>query len=684
MKVSRFVIFSVLAFSLRLGSLGSEAAVDAERNSFTDFCCDAILDSLNGRTWLLSDGFADGLLVSRAKEKGIDLILMPSRQASDATLDTFEQAVKKLGSPKLDAAAALGTAPFLLVWMQENPDVASAKLALMMDPSLAKAVGLEAIPYGLVYQVVKPADVSTAAVLRATAQYRKIRDSLGEEISTISDDRTTLAHANHIRALAAVCGNNLGYLLYDADQKEEALEVFSLAHSIDKSNTSSLLNKASLVKEGFKPELAEKLGEEMNEMGRRGEGSWSLASTFGYVLKPEEFIPAKWYWAASGIAINNRRGLEAFLTAIDDETLRNAIAQQLASSFAMQIGGAQPAMGLLNEFPEEGFTSQFMLKIAKLQLLVGDRFRAVRIVERAGNEPDANLAEVAEEKARVYSKVGRIADAVKVLMAVKILENSGRILNQVASIHSESGNLTNLVQTLKELGALKDSPVWIAPLLQAVQAQVAGDSARAQKLAGEAVVAGADTDFAFRTALMLDMMASDQLSAAAHVDSLLKLNPMDAFANYVKATLLVEAKQYLIAERHFQISLTQNASWYVMNDYAALAIETQRFDMAEMLARNSLSNGGDRYAAVWDTLGTALQKLNRDSEALAVFKSAVGKEGGDDPRIQLNFGELCLKQGDTATATQTLGVIDKRKDELSVDERERLGRLRSAVGEKNK
>ncbi len=684
MKISHFVLFSVLACSLRLGAFGSEATVDAERNSFTDFCNDAILDSLNGRTWLLTDGFADGLLASRAKAKGIALVLMPMRQASDAALETFEQAVKTLGSPKLEAAAALGTAPFLLTWMQENPEGASAKLALMVDPSLAKAVGLEAVPNGLVYQVMKSADVNTAAVLRATAQYRKVRDSLGEEISTLPDDKTTLAHANRIRALAAACGNNLGCLLYGVDQKDVALEIFSLAHSIDKSNMSSLLNKASLVKEGFKPELAEKLGEEMNDMARRGEGSWSLASTFGYVLKPEEFIPAKWYWAASGIALNNRTDLEAFLAAIEDETLRHAIAQQLASSFAMQIGGAQPAMGLLNEFPEEGFTGQFMLKIAQLQLVLGDRLRAVRMVERAGDASGADLAEVAEVKAHVYSKVGRIEDAIQVLMAVKTPENSGRILNQVASIHSESGNLKNLEQTLKELGALNDAPAWITQLLKAVQAQTAGDVVGAQKLAGEAVVAGADTDFAYRTALMLDMMASDKLSAAAHADSLLKLNPMDAFANYVKATLLVESKQYPLAERHFQISLAQNASWYVMNDYAAMAIETQRFEMAEMLARNALANGGDRYAAVWDTLGTALLKLNREPEALAIFKSAIEKEGGDDPRIQLNFGELCLKQGDKAMATQALGIIDKRKEELSVDERERLGRLRSAIGEKNK
>lgn len=684
MKISRFALCLVLAWSSSSGVVASEETSDANRESFQAFCVDAIVGSLNGRTWLVTDGVADGLLVSRAKEKGIDLVAMPLRLGDPAIIATFDAAVKSLGNPKLEAAAALGTAPFVLTWMMENPKEASDKLALMVDPSLAKAVGFEAVPYGLVYQVMRPSEVNDAVIRQATESYRDRRDSLGEAIATTSADPAVVAYAKRIRAQAALCGNNLGCLLYEAQKKEEALDVFSLAHSIDKGNVSSLLNKASLVREGFKPELAEKLSEEMNEMVRRGGGSWNLASAFGYVLKPEEFIPAKWYWAGSGIAVSNRQGLEAFLAAIEDENLRGAVAQQLASSLAVQTGGAQPAMGLLKEFPEAGFTWQYMLRIAQLQILLGDKFRAVRIVERARSVPGADPEEVAAVQALVYSKVGRVEEAVQVLMAVQTSENALRVLKNVASVYSEAGNVEKLTLTLKELGGVTNSPAWITPLLKALQAQLAGDIVGAKKLAGEAVVAGADTDFAFRTALMLDMMASDKTSAAVHANSLLKLNPIDAFGNYVKATHFTEAKRYPEAERHFQISLSQNTTWYVLNDYAAMAIETQRYEMAEMLARNAMSGGGDRYAAVWDTLGTALLQMNRAPEALSVFKSAVEKEGGDDPRIQLNYAELSFQQGEKAPASKALEILDKRKEELSVVDRERLGRLRDEVGEKIK
>ncbi len=682
MKICRFAWCLLLACSSSFAILATEGAEDADIGQFTDFCADAVVGSLNGRTWLVTDGFADSLLVSRAKARGIDLVVMPLRLGDPDVIATFEAAVQSLRNPKLDAAAALGTAPFILSWMLENPEEASAKLALLVEPSLARVVGFEAVPYGLVYQVMMPSDVSEAVIQKAMEKYLDVRDSLGEMISTTLEDKTVAAYAKRIRAQAAICGNNLGCLLYDAQKKDEALEVFSLAHSIDKGNISSLLNKASLVREGFKPELAEKLGQEMNEMVRLGGGSWTLASAFGYVLKPEEFIPAKWYWAGSGIAINNRKGFESFLSVIEDENSRGAVAQQLASSFAMQTAGAQPAMGLLKEFPAEGFTWQYMLRIAQLQIALGDKLRAVRIVERARGMPGVDSEEATVVKALVYSKVGRVADAVQALMAVKTPENSLRILMKVASVYSESGDTAKLALTLKEFASVTVSPTWVSPLLKALNAQLAGDVIGAKKLADEAVVTGADTDFAFRTALMLDMMASDKTSAAGHADSLLKLNPMDPFGNYVKATFFVDAKQYQEAEKHFQISLSQNASWYVLNDYAALAIETKRYEMAEMLARNAMTAGGERYAAIWDTLGTALMKMNREPEALSVFKDAVQKEGGDDPRIQLNYAEICFKQGDKATVIQALAVIDKRKEELSVVERERLGRLRDAVGDK--
>ena len=143
---------------------------------------------------------------------------------------------------------------------------------------------------------------------------------------------------------------------------------------------------------------------------------------------------------------------------------------------------------------------------------------------------------------------------------------------------------------------------------------------------------------------------------------------------------MTERKKYQEAEHFYQISISQNPVWFVLNDYASMVAETGRFEMSEMLARNALSSGGEKFAAVWDTLGVSLDGQKRYEEAIDAFKSSVVREGGDDPRIQLHYAEACLANGDPATAKTAISAIDKRVEELSISERERLGKLRTALG----
>lgn len=683
MRIRGFAVCIALACAFMAPPLCADDVKNDEGQAFADYCVDAVLDSLNGRTWLVTDGFADALMVQRAKAKGIDLVAMPLRMSNASGIADFEKAVKALGNPKLEAAAALGTAPFVLTWLAENPKEAVTNLALMVEPSLAKVAGFTPLPSGLVYTMEKPEGVTADVLKAAAAKYLDLRDSLGERIVTLPEMDVVAAFEKRIRAQAAMCGNNLGVLLYEAQMTNQALNLFSQANSIDTGNISSLLNKASVVRGGVRPELAEKLAEALNALARSSGGSWSLASTSGYVVEPAEFLPAKWYWVASGIAVNDRATLDETLSAIEDEGLRNAVARQLSASFAMQTGGAQPAMMLLAEFPKEGFTWEFMLKTAELQMVFGDKFRAVQMVERAAAAPGADVKTVAFARAGILGRTGKADEAVKVLMDVKTPENEREVLMRVASIYGDAQNTAKLAETVQALASLKDAPSWIGLLSQSLQAQLGGSVAKAKKFSDEAVATGGDADFVCRHALMMDMMTSDKATAEKHADALLAISRFDAFANYVKATMLSERKQYPEAEQHFQISISQNPAWFVMNDYAAMVIETGRFEMAEMLARNALASGGERFAAVWDTLGAALLGLKRDPEALQAIKTAVEKDGGDDPRIQLRYAECSLNSGDAEAAKASLIRIDKRAGELSVDERERLGRLRKELDGKD-
>lgn len=680
MRIRSLALCLATAMSLVFPVSGAGVPPADSGSRFAEYCADAIVDSLHGRTWLVTDGFSDELLVARAKAKGIDLVVMPLRLGNSSVVQGFEAAVKHLGSSKLEAAAALGTSPFVLTWLAESPQVAQTNLALLVEPSLAKIAGFTPVPCGLVYGVYKPAEVTEALLKVSLAQYVEVRDSLGEAIVTASDDATTIAFMKRIRAQAAMCGNNLGVLLYQAKMKELALNVFSQAHAIDKANTSSLLNKASVVREGLKPELGEKIAEELNGLARSGGASWMLASTSGYVIKPTDFLEAKWYWVFSGIAASDGEFLKQSLAEVKDEKLREGIAKQLGTSFAMQTGGAQLPMMALAEFPKEGFTWPYMLKLADLARVMGDKPRALMLADRAAKVPGADDVAVAFAKSSILSKMGKTEEAVALLKAVKRDDNALVVLSGVASIYVNAGDTAKFGETLQAMVPLTNAPAWLATVSKSVQAQLAGKIAQAKQDSDAAIEAGADADYVFRSALVLDLMATDRVSAEKHADAALKINPVDSFANYVKAMMMTERKKYQEAEHFYQISISQNPVWFVLNDYASMVAETGRFEMSEMLARNALSSGGEKFAAVWDTLGVSLDGQKRYEEAIDAFKSSVVREGGDDPRIQLHYAEACLANGDPATAKTAISAIDKRVEELSISERERLGKLRTALG----
>ena len=91
-----------------------------------------------------------------------------------------------------------------------------------------------------------------------------------------------------------------------------------------------------------------------------------------------------------------------------------------------------------------------------------------------------------------------------------------------------------------------------------------------------------------------------------------------------------------------------------------------------------------RILATMGVLTGLLALIGCAPEALEAFKTAIAKEGGDDPRIQLHYAEAAWEAGDAAAARRSLENVDKNLEPLSIAERERLGRLRQAVEPKTK
>ncbi|NLB69770.1 MAG: hypothetical protein GX804_08850, partial [Lentisphaerae bacterium] len=629
---------------------------------------------------VLSDGFLNEQLADRAKtrEQG-DIIILPGRFATDAQLDAFEKAVQKLGNAKLEAAASLGSAAFALTWMTEQPDIAQKNLMLFSSPSLARLAGFVPIPASLGYVLEKPENVTSNALDLASAKYLQTRDLVGEMLIITPDGEHINNYKRYIAAQTSMVGNNLGVLLYENGQTSDALEIFIQASAIDRNNMSALMNKATVVREGIRPEMTERFAKELNERIPSIVPNWGLAGNSGYVLKPEYFLEAGWVWAFSGIGATDTGTMARAVATIESEEVRNALARQLPASINIQIGGVQPLLGLLNTYPDEGATWDYYIKIANLLLVSGDAMRAGRAVDKAGTFPDADSKVVALSGADVLRRLGRHNEAAEMLLKAKTDENAADLLKKSALIYAELRDNEKLLDTVRNLSGLDPSNEWLKLMEKSVAAFAAEDIVTAKEFSDKAIEAGADAEFAFHHALWLDLLADDKIKGVEHADAALRLNALNTFANYIKATAFMRAKQYQEAERHFQLSISQNAPWFVVNDYAVLAAETGRFDLAEMLARNAIAAGGGSQASAWDTLGTALAGAGKKKEALEALQKAMTLPGADDPRIQLSFAELSLESGDRESAEKAIPVIDKGVELLSIAERERLGKLRRSL-----
>ena len=683
-KVAFIALCTVIVCSGGVATAGGVQAsakpLDSDAEQLISFYTDSVLNSLEGRKWILCDGFSGEQLAERAKSRGYDgLVVMPGRQTTELELETFEASVQSLGSQKLEAAAMLGSVPFALAWMEERPDAAATNLALAAWPSLSAFAGFEAVPSGLIYLLEKPQGVGSNQLQKALVKYLRERDAVGEMVSVTPNGVLVDALKKRISSQTAMSGNNLGVLLYNAGMTNDALNVFMQASAIDKDNLSALLNKATVVREGVRPELMERFAGELNQLARAGGGSWTLAATAGYVLKPEYFLEAGWIWTFSGICATDTNSFSRAIGAVEDERMRAAIKQQMPLSRIMQTAGSQAQMMLLAEFPKDGLTWEYLMKIAETHLMMGDALRAERAVKKAAAMPDADAVLVAFMRSDVLRRTGKYNEAVEAVLAVKNVENAENVLRKCASIYSHIGDNAKLLEVVKELGAMDGASEWIGLSTKSLESLIANDVPMAKKFSDQAIKAGADADFVFRSALLLDMMTNDTVAAGEHADMALSANALDFFANYVKATILVGRKDYKNAERHFQISMSQNPAWFVANDYAAMVVEIGNFQLAENLANAALASGGDAQPAVWDTLAAALAGLGKKGDALEALKKAVALPGGDDPRVQLRYAELSLENGDKEAAAKAIGVIYKNLETLSISERERLGVVRKAI-----
>jgi len=225
--------------------------VDTRRGMFADEVARMILDLMNGRTWLISNGTLDNHLLVQADQRGqsLKLITLRSRPLTyeverlDRLIDSSPD-FAGLNRLRLKNALSLGTVRFVMEWFVADHDACNRAM-VFAAPDIWTSCGYRAVPEGLAFGGIRSeekTDITIIEELNRTFAERLLPFLIGSD-----ETRDYVAALREmIRMKAGFASNETGVMLEDAGQYEIAYQAYVRASQIDPMNVSAAYNGYAL------------------------------------------------------------------------------------------------------------------------------------------------------------------------------------------------------------------------------------------------------------------------------------------------------------------------------------------------------------------------------------------------------------------------------------------------------
>jgi tetratricopeptide (TPR) repeat protein len=667
------------------------------RGAFADECARELLDHLQGRRWLVSDGLLDNHLRIEAARRGQDLKLLALHKNDNPLyirqlkkLVDSDAEFAALDRVRLKNAADLGVITFIQDWIGMASNVAP-RLAVMSAPDLLVGAGWTVVPNYLCFVGAPQRDALKGErflesygpfwermerILPPPTPKQKEGQKSGETLEPL------VAYRHQLRRQVGFVANNLGVLLEDLERRDEAYGVYKRVRAIDPENVSALLNMAEMLNRdpAFMPGEKESVEKELKEFVAKMAGRlpiWSLSRFFGYVRSPVLFAQLGWTWALSGqpgMAMAGLRRAEAVTVNPASRTrVKEAMAEML-----MQQNEDERSEEIYEEIlRSEPRNQRALVSMIRLNARRGalDKARewmeqaqgagvdrTALAVERAAlflaaSDPEqarVALTEVTEVQPKNMQAWGLLA--VALLQMKDFAEVEGRVLPRMESIAGTPDTY----------------------LVQITRGQLAYNKGKAHYPAARAAFERAAVlrpglPMLLEWILRLDFLLDDKPAAERHARQILRQNRDHGFANYIMGSLMLGQGKRAEAEDYLRRSVSASKSAVALNDLAELLRRSGNFVEAERQARAAIELSPELYF-VWDTLGGVLAETKRLNEAEVAYYKAL-EIFKDDLRVHLNLAKLLKQKGNLVKAREIVTEILPRKNELPAGEQAELARL---------
>jgi len=629
-------------------------AANGRQARFLQEYADAMLSSLGDRTWLLSDGLVDDVLLIRARDRGRDLELI--NVPATRTKLYARYVARRFDEVRLKNLIEIGVFPFLHEWLSSDPRAADL-LAVESLPDVWVGEGYEPVPKGLVFVgAADRAEVDADALL---AEHRQLWNRLLPVLRSAAPEAALLGRLrDELLRRLALLANNFGVLLEDLDRAEAAFEAYGRALDIDDGNLSALLNRAAMIDRGFAAEQAEAVRaalaarvQELNSKPR----VWSLSRYYGYVRLPQAFAQQGWTWALSGrpgmAAAGMRRALE-LVPNEDRRAMQHSLARIYLSDRDVTAGGAV-FEEMLAKDPDD---IEALFGMARIRIMQGDHKAAVEYLKRA-KDAGVSRKRMALEWGSLLAAAGQTDRARIVLEEVIGLDPAvDQAWAALVAVLVHEGDEAALAQCIDRMEKGEGGNAMTLAVARGHLAFLRRDLDAAREAFNRALRLSPNHVHALSMLLRLDAMQGREAPAERHVRALLSLDPDNALANHINGTLQLKQGNLLLAEDSFRRALQSERAPMVLNDLAWLLQMKGEYAEGEALAREALEKTPDS-AEAWDTLGVTLTKAGRIEEAREALDRALALSQAN-PEVMLHMAQLHAEAGDRSALAELVEMLE--------------------------
>lgn len=659
---------------------------DARPARFVNQFAEEVVNSMNklstgneNRIWLISSGFADDNVRIAGWRRGQQIHLLDLRASGDEVY--INHIARLLHAPRLRNLIQLGMFHLVHGWLEWDTRV-DEKMTIFALPDLWIGAGYTVVPMKLLFLGTKrPTELNPELLMK---EHEKFWRNNIVSMRCLSESSSPLAPFGKacLRHMSLVA-NNLGVLMEELGQTDNAFKCYNIAMQIIPENISALLNLSYMVNNGYQTrradEIKQKVGKLSSEKNRAVE-MWGLSRNYGYVRRPDAFVGVGWTWALSGYPGLAVSGFKKALDLLPTDKAGIPVKQALAGLYLSlhELDASEALYG--NILSQDPSNVSALLGSARLFARRENFAKAREFMERAEKSGTLPRIVIAQEWALIYLLCG-YPDRARILLEeiIALEPNSIRantlLLGTLALQHDEKG-LELFIQRVESIARTKH----LQYIARGQLALLRGKWNDAREHFERALSFAPNDISVLEQLLRLDTNEGRSNLARKHAVAILKLDPGNALANYIMGTLHYKDGHLDIAEDSFRRSLQRDKTPYALNDLAWILYKRQQLHEAEQIIREAIRMDEQLYQA-WDTLGMILLKQGVLDEAEKALQRAVSM-APDKPECIVHLAELQYRKGNREHAKELLQVASKLRERMSMEDQDALDYLMSALEKK--